>query len=241
MAVLIDGFIPGQEHLASLDWEHVTRRKRSNPRGILQYADYDLRIRPHLEKEAPWTDDVTARVHDTLVQASREAFCPYAASVMRRPMSPLHRRRYRGMCFQSVVGTGRGYQSLERPSFGRGLEESLSTLQMEYRADERGGRRLYVQNVLLIPQLDSFERLPLDRDYARRLGEDGRVPVYCQASDECERRWTELTAFHSKPEDHYEDFPAFTAAWHDILDACIDHYTTHLRSYFPRVALQTRR
>jgi len=230
-AILLDGFVPGEEYFRGLNWDEIRLLRRANPEGIIRRTDYRGRIAYHLDKEeGTWSDDIIIRVYRTLVEAVRESFCPYEVTYMRRqgPRRALAVRDRTRMCDSDTVGTGRTYHSFETGQATDILAALLPALQADYRADKQRNRGIRVHTLVLAPQIDSFDEIPRDAQTQYRLLEQGQIPVTCEHYEECIQRWLDLTGFHTKPENEYLDLPSFKQSWDRIIDACISQYQQQL-------------
>lgn len=244
--VFIDGYIPGEQHFREMDWQSMKRGKTDELNGFIPTQQFERWIGHHLREDAPWSEYVIGSIYDGVVKASRADFCPHDAChlipIYPRVNHPLGIKTFpTSTCYHATVGTGNGFWSLERPRYGKGLDELLPVLEREYRLDDQRDIGFYLQNLIIVPQTDSVLELLTDDSCLPKLLREGKRPVTCEHEQECTERWMQTADLRSKRPEEYQDFDAFTGVWYSIMDEACDDYRRDLQMNFPYFELHITR
>ena len=176
--LMIDGYAPSLEVLRRLDWKEV--------RKYLPKTEwYQRGIKRHLYEDL--TEKQVIRVFRRLVYGLRENFCQFRD------------KRGRALSVYLLRTSGRNPFSLEtriNKFYKKELEKFSQPLLVEYRHDEHEGRKLYTQNVIVLPIS------PL---------------ISCSRTKECYSRWINILGFDVKKENDYKNYEAFSRSWKEVL------------------------
>ncbi len=146
-----------------------------------------------LYKHEVLSPDNLARMFAALVEGARVAYCPHQLA---KPAKHGTQFPTRGPCGYLTFGTGRTLNSLTRGWRKKRFAEQLPALEREYLHDPEADGGRYVQNLVMVPNIEE---------------------LCCPEYDKCMANWEELTRLRPKNDDSYKHLDEFVAAWELIM------------------------